>query len=298
MISTRTVFVVGAGASVPYGLPTGSGLLDAAKNIDPSSATGMVLVEGPPDWQTRKANLQHFLAIARQYDGPSIDALLEDRPPLRQMGHEIIAALMGPWADEARKSRAQEKVSEEDDWILYLARKMRTDARTWERFCENPVSFVTFNFDTVIEEELAKALQGFYGQAADVNRLPKVIHVHGRLPTFSGLTQRWVMEAARVIKVVHDELDQSAVAAAQAQIQAADVVCFLGMSYQKPNMDTLDSIEFRNSTKVREYFGTTCGLSVNEIRHASRWFPPAPISTVFGPEKCRDFLAQHHVLRW
>ena len=295
MIKTRTVFVVGAGASVPYGLPSGVDLLEAARNLDPSGETGIILCQGLPSWEMRKANLLHFTAAVKRYRGPSIDAFLEDWPAFREIGHEVIAALMGPLADEARKSRAEKRVKLEDDWLNYLTQKMRIDAGTWERFCENPITFVTFNFDTVIEEEMSEALHSFYGQVADVNRLPQVIHVHGRLPTYRGLTQRWVADAAQQLKVVHDELDPVAVEEAQDAIKAAEVVCFLGMSYQAANLQTIDSPWIREPTKRREYFGTAYKLPKNEERHAKRWFPVTP---VFGPEGCREFLSHHNVLRW
>jgi len=295
MINTRTVFVVGAGASVPYFLPSGAELLDAAKNIQGNAETCAVLMDGLPDLITRRANLRNFIDAIKRYRGPSIDCFLEDWPAFRQIGHEVIAALMGPWSNHARLKRIADGVPPEDDWLLYLARKMRDGAKTWERFCDNPITFVTFNFDTVIEEELSETFKGFYGPAADVNRLPEVIHVHGRLPTFGELTQRWIADAALRVKVIHDELDQSVVESARNAIRTADVVCFLGMSYQTPNMDTIDSLALRQLAKQPEFFGTTFRLPRVERERALRWFPAKPD---FGDKGCREFLAEHSVLRW
>ena len=134
-----------------------------------------------------------FIEAITAYRGDSIDAFLEDRKQFRVIGHEVIAALMGE-AVRGRHNWNPGNVDPDEDWIGYLVGRMRSGAAgDPEGFClGNKIKFVTFNFDTVIEDTLASYLQSFYGSPGPA-ALPEVIHVHGTLPYLPGtVTQEWI----------------------------------------------------------------------------------------------------------
>jgi hypothetical protein len=256
MITTPTTFVIGAGASKPYGLPLGYDLLLGARNLTPDSPLYQALIDGP-DVSVRIQKLNSFREAARQYPGRSIDALLEDQHDHREIGHEVIAGLMNIAISRARAKAAAYSVNAEEDWISYLVDKMRGGARgKAAHFCEmNAVQFVTFNFDSVLEERLRAAVRGLYGTTEGLV-LPPIIHVHGTLPDFS-LVRAEIRFAAKEIRVIQDELDPAAVASAREALQWAEVICFLGFSYHPDNLQTLNVPGiFRRSTTMPQVFGS------------------------------------------
>ena len=76
------------------------------------------------------------------------------------IGRLVMAILMGEAVTAARKHPVQD----DEDWLAYLIERMLRGAPTAQRFVEgnSGVGFVTFNFDTVIEDRLRKELQAVY----------------------------------------------------------------------------------------------------------------------------------------
>ncbi len=73
MITRKTVFVVGAGGSMPYGLPSGASLLNAAKSIDPEMLRTKIL-QNAELYEARS-----FCTTVSNSQSDSLDALLEHR---------------------------------------------------------------------------------------------------------------------------------------------------------------------------------------------------------------------------
>src|SRR5947208_1187998 len=86
MIKKYTVFILGAGASKPYGYPTGPELI--AKMLNLKDEVARVIQEcgtGADQWRAFQDSL-------RKSSQGSIDAFLERRPDLRGIGKLLIAA--------------------------------------------------------------------------------------------------------------------------------------------------------------------------------------------------------------
>src|SRR5271166_6984854 len=97
MISKRTVFLLGAGANVPYGFSTGGQLLDKIRGVDVRALMG-------------KAGQQVTQAQCREFDHAiadnmlsSIDALLEHRQDLWAVGKRVMATKL--YQEEAQATR-------------------------------------------------------------------------------------------------------------------------------------------------------------------------------------------------
>ena len=218
MILTPTTFVIGAGASCPYGLPTGTQLRDHARQLNPDAAVYSLLLFGN---SITAMQLNNFLDDLRQHTAPSIDSYLETRLTNRdtmRIGKRVIAALMGDLVSKVR----DKTTCEQDDWLGYVFERMREGAPTPEKFVEmNRVRFVTFNFDTLIESRFERFMYSTFGQTP--SNLPPVIHVHGELPPvpenpwrldelgrFNPSWVSWLSQAASKINVVLDDIDEAA----------------------------------------------------------------------------------------
>ena len=86
MIRTPTVLVLGAGASMPYGFPSGQGLKE---NIISFGAEVHKRIEHLP--RCTQERFQEFQRELRYSSQSSVDAFLEHRPELVPLGKALIA---------------------------------------------------------------------------------------------------------------------------------------------------------------------------------------------------------------
>lgn len=258
MIRTRTTFVVGAGASHSYGLPTAAGLKEIATALDLQREIGQLLMRHAMPRIDRN-RLHEFLDDLRDHPAPSIDVYLENRhhydPTAMPIGKALIAALMA----QQILNNTERLNRQEDDWLGYVIDRMREGAPTWQAFDEGNanVRFVTFNFDSMIEERLQRDIKRTHPRAPDdeVARAVArwVIHVHGRLPPapatplhddpmngFDREWQQWIVDAAPTITVVLEEIDPEKLRDAREAVRRANILCFLGFAYAPENLQRLD----------------------------------------------------------
>src|SRR3972149_10553274 len=98
MISKPTVLVLGAGASVPFGYPTGRDLLldvcERMRSGHPVLRDILIRKDIPLD---QAGALAMLLAQSMQ---PSVDAFLENRPEYMQVGRIAIAWSLIPREDQ------------------------------------------------------------------------------------------------------------------------------------------------------------------------------------------------------
>lgn len=142
MISKPTVFILGAGASKPYGYPLGWELRERILALPDDCELFPKLDHAPNEF------IQFKKALAES-PAESIDAFLEHRDEFTRIGKHAIAA-------ELLKCEQRERLYDpgnEDDWYRYLFNRMTAGVR-FDHFLQNEVSFVTFNYDRSLEEYL------------------------------------------------------------------------------------------------------------------------------------------------
>ena len=175
MIGVPTTFVIGAGASAPYGLPLGLVLHKTAKNLDPHDVAYELLLAQ----KISAHKLNDLLTDLKDHPASSIDAFLrtrKERPDVMRIGKSMIACLMGLAVGK------KAGIAREGGWLGYVIDRMM-DGRvsSWQDLSEgNNVNFVTFNFDSLIEQRLTSVLKHIWPEAT-LDTIP-VIQVHGRLP--------------------------------------------------------------------------------------------------------------------
>jgi hypothetical protein len=112
----------------------------------------------------------------------------------------------------------------------------------------------------------------------------------------------WLESAAAAIHVVLDQIERSTLDAAGRLIDQADVLCFLGFAFAKPNFKRL-GLPDRLSNRSVLLFGTTTGERDGFRERVTDYFRQAPSSVALhitlGPtsSNCCDLLHDYYVLR-
>ncbi len=228
-------------------------------------------------------------------------------PDTVRIGKAVIACLMG---DAIRTPSAGD---EEDKWFGEIFAQMREGCATYAAFVKsNTVRFVTFNFDSLIEDKLADRVRGTFNDApsgdleTELAKAIPVIHVHGRLPEppklpicpLSGTASQdwidWLQRAAPVVNVISDSLQGDALADARAAIDEAAIVCFLGFAYEQTNLQRLDVKETIRENKPDDpkhqwVFGSAFKIAPSRRFVIERRLKER-IQLGNQNEKCRTFL--------
>lgn len=254
MIQKPTAFVLGAGASMEFDFPSGYALtqmLAAPAWDDGLSGTlqSLVALGYPHD------RLLEFSKALRLSGCMSVDAFLEHRPDLREIGKAAIAAALIPF---------------EKPFALFSERRAGPTLYSliWQsmnakpsHFHQNKAHFITFNYDRSLEEYLHTAIRNLYNlpelEAREVVSRVDIKHVHGSLghhPTrvlddanaqarhYQPQVDRASVElAASAIRIIHEALDEDdAFAAAKETLASVDRIVFLGFGYDPTNVRRLD----------------------------------------------------------
>jgi hypothetical protein len=145
MIKKKTVLVLGAGASMPYGLPSGYELMKEILDGIPSEDSALFrrlrdLGNDPSDIKLFHENLLHS-------DQPSVDAFLEHWPKFVEMGKQAIAICLIP--KESKSQFPFRSIQKGDSWYQYLIGKLSVSCP--DEFTKNKLAIVTFNYDRSIE---------------------------------------------------------------------------------------------------------------------------------------------------
>jgi len=278
MISLRTVFVLGAGANVPYGFSTGGGLIDKIRGADPQSRMGQA------GEQISRRESEAFRIAMMDNLLPSIDAMLEHRRDLVSVGKRMMATILYEQEAAARPNAFSE------DWMSLVFEKMSADAPSLEAFATNPVSFITFNYDRYLEHRFICGLVARYSVdprvawAAIRHMFTHLYGSLGELPeqvaagagngiplgapeTEDTYTLGLALAAAEnMIMIVHDaEQPPQSFATALQRFQTAQQCLFLGFGFGKKNVERLQTVRIPDETAV---FCTTYDMTSAEIQHA------------------------------
>ncbi len=264
MITKDILFVLGAGASYPYGFPLGGTLLDQICDFcsNANNPRAKVLIDAG-----HKLPVMQQFARSLRYSGiPSIDSFLELRPEYHELGKAAIAAAL----IQCENPASFENVKSEEHWYRLLWGKMFVPK---EELSKNRCSFVTFNYDRSLEFYLHRAMVNSYGVSPDAGldllRSIPIVHVHGTLGSFFAgdedhrvyapdLNVEQVTNCSRSIRVFHEDAGDDAVAQRMEELfESCRFVCFLGFGYHQANLERLG---FMGSLGNKTVFGSACGM--------------------------------------
>jgi hypothetical protein len=238
MITNRIVLVLGAGASFPYKFPLGVELVRRIREKLPRDFIQFEFAE---------SQAEQFLQALKDADPLSVDAFLEHRPTFVPIGKTAIAAEL---------ISCESPTGLTGDWYQYLLEKMISPL---DKFADNRLSVITFNYDRSFEQYLFRTLSARYGKTSReiaflLEKIP-ILHPHGQLgylpwqekgaeatrPYENVVNDESVKIAAEGIKIVSDaELERSKdFQTARDWMQKAEAVFVLGFAYHRENMKRL-----------------------------------------------------------
>lgn len=277
MIKTKTVFILGAGASIPYGFPSGAEL------------RRMLCVpithdykKGDVDWigsiaklGINEADSRRFAEAFLKSGVASIDAFLSRRHEFEEIGKAAIAAILCAREDPTELHR----IDNEDDWYFYLWNALVAGVHKCEDLASNQVRFVSFNYDRSLEHFLIQSCQETFGVAYQVAvkalKPLRVIHVYGMLggldqnrefgnrPYETKIGALELSVAAKGIKIIPESRDDAPeFVVARELFEWAEQICILGFGFDPLNVSRLD---FKSVFKSRQSAGNPIRVVVSTL---------------------------------
>jgi hypothetical protein len=266
-IDKRTVLVLGAGASKPYGYPLGSELKNMLQDVSHFSH----LIQKN---QYSRRDITAFCQAFMLSGMPSIDAFLSrrgsdklfDGPTIEEIGKVGISLAIRRSVTyeslfqkrERAGSNAGKSIDWEDHWYAYLW-GMLTDGvkpSNLSDFNKHKLSIVTFNYDHSLEHFLYTAMRNAYhiGENAAAELLSEIpfIHVYGSLsgnpfsdsyPYSFDLNRHdnFLEDDLKQITVIDEDRENGLATFDQAYkiLESAERICFLGFGYDPMNVARL-----------------------------------------------------------
>lgn len=278
VILRPTVLVLGAGASACFGFPTGYQLFEQVASDPGGGRDGTIALElvqrGYDPNQVRS-----FVRALRHSGLTSVDSFLEHRPEFLEVGKAAIARALIPC--EAHTALYERRTG--PSWYDYLYARL---AAPPDRFAENKLSVLTFNYDRSFEYYLFTALSNTHNlserdAAALVEKLP-IVHLYGQLGTLRELdgvgrgyrpdveTDSIKVAAAGIRIITEPERDDARFKQAWELLSTAETIRFLGFGYDPTNIERLrKNAHFR----TKNFFGSALGLSQREKEATARLMP-------------------------
>lgn len=305
MITKNTLFILGAGASAPFGYPTGQKLREIIlKNLSyPPHSENTKRYDLFNELGFNEKKISKFIEAFLKSTLYSIDAFLEKRPEFLEMGKVAIADALIPYEIENRL------FSINGDWYGYLFNRLVPKC-AFEIFAENKISFVTFNYDRSLEHYLFSSLLYTYGKSPEeviavMNKI-KIIHMYGQLdylpwqkengqPYDARRGQRagHLKSSAEAIRIVHEDVDinrNEVFKEAHKLIKDAKNVYFLGFGYYEMNLDRLKIKDFIYDRNIR---GTSLELELSKKQDVDSYFSgPGRVCIRRRDINCMEFLQE------
>ncbi|MCH8247881.1 MAG: hypothetical protein IH951_15960 [Bacteroidetes bacterium] len=298
MIRTNNVvLILGAGASYPYGFPTGERLVDLMTNVDDIKLAQFMR-------HVRHFSEHHIKEFCEDLGNSglsSIDRFLQRRQDYSAVGKSMIAFMLMKF-ESAKNLRG----SAEGRWYRYLYNDI-INALTLEEFANNHLNIITYNYDRSLEKFFFDALKsGFHLTDPDAAKwaasIP-IVHVHGSfgpLPWMGNDARQYsddydqIEAAKKRLHIVSDDIEESGVMDECGRLlDRASHVVFLGFGYDPVNVDRL---QLQDRCANAQFVGTRYDMTESEIRIVNQ--------TQFAPQNlrfswegrdvdCLSFLRQH-----
>jgi hypothetical protein len=278
MIKTKTLFILGAGASVPYGYPTSVELRNtiiSGWHNPEISRFWEQYDEGP---NTSKKTMIEFLEEFKQSGVYSIDSFLEKRPEFMNIGKIIIAWYIIRCEDDNRLRNS------ENNWYMYLFSRIKD---SFEKLDQNKISFITFNYDRSLEQFLFEAIRSLFNKkpdecAAKIANIP-IVHLYGQLDLLPWQDENGKVYSPRAdiddrlwlapknIKLISDERNiekSEEFKKAYDLIRNADRIYFLGFGFDEDNLKRLKISRMQN----KKIISTALGLEQSKLQWLQKNF--------------------------
>jgi hypothetical protein len=283
MIADKTVFILGAGASKPYGFPTA---LELRKDIiytfvDKYKKKIAEHNNIPIDKIPFPSGITELINQFKLSSTKSIDLFLSRNEKYYDLGKEIIAFLIAQYES---KSKFREDVDNPaEDWYFEMFDLLTKEIYDPEKLVSlinlNKVSFITFNYDRSLEHFLYTSFFNSFStkrnELRQIMPMFKFIHLYGKLaplpwenlgPSYQYADEDYfehLDEYMENIKIIFEDR-KDGMEDAKNEILAAARIFFLGFGYSDEN---LAALEFSSLlTENHWIYGTAMGSTEVERR--------------------------------
>lgn len=290
MITRQTVFVLGAGASFPYGFPTGEGLVNSIISLAITDRTHDAFLDNG----CTERDVKRFAQDLADSDAPSVDAFLEHRPDFLKIGKLAISLSLIPKELDVtltrnyRQTHARGKMC----WYHYLWNSM---AAQKDEFGSNQVSFVTMNYDRSLERYFFLRLRAKHQYSTDdecFNELHKIrfVHVYGSLGDEQFVQDPFnretpssedVQRSSDRLRIIHEETTEAPyLTEAIELLRYAETICFLGYGFHRLNnqrlglldLDKEDEEHKNRGKKTRRWYASRYAITNVEFNRITVGF--------------------------
>ena len=310
-----TLFILGAGASKPYGLPLGSELVDLVKSkirkLEPHP-NSLAARNGLPD-HVLKSRLEDACSRLDNSRPPSIDAYLRDTKC--QYTRQAMASILLEFEQAAFRNK---KPPTEDclSWLYHYRLARQPDA-----FCSNSLAFASFNYDRLPLGILTQIMSSNFDKRAQnclehINTPPdglptRFLHIHGCLePALEGNPGGTIAEMRQIapnrhhhteicksISLIYDD-NTSAAEQLSVYLKWAERIVVLGLGWHQEMLDFFSkAAEYNNFDNAEQLFasknfvgGTAKNLGTVSRNRVTNWSK----SIVLGDPNhgCIEFLSE------
>jgi hypothetical protein len=179
----------------------------------------------------------------------------------------------------------------DQDWYSHLFEKLTNELVKKEdycRYCENKVSFITFNYDRSLEYFLCESLLNSFngidaGKIHEQLKKHSIIHVFGQVAglEWQDIKNKYqyrvhpysvdVQKLADNLTIIYEEKENPELEEAHKLIESAKRIFFLGFGFARENLEILRIPEILSPSQ--KVFGTAYNYTEKEIIDICNNFP-------------------------
>jgi len=314
MINIPTVFILGAGASKPYGFPTG---IELNKKIcDDFLQNYSGFIKNFPAYEqttlplpvTAKELYNHFNPVI---DSQSIDLFLSrNYPKYYKIG--ILSIVYQILVSEKNSSLYSSNSQVESNWYSLLIKKITNHIKTADNFHLDltNINIITFNYDRSLEHYLFRNLMNTFSSIVDekeiireLNKL-NIVHIYGKVGKLQWQNDdittikygcdpyaEILIKAMKNIEITYSHRKNSTDDKIGNIISNSEIIYFLGFGYNEDNLKNIGFPSFLTSNK--KIYGTALGINKVEINRLNTKFKPC--RSIIEDTTCLNLLNDHFI---
>jgi hypothetical protein len=291
MIKKSAVFVLGAGASCPYGFPSGRELREQIIEHYIDDFRVYLYAKNPNESYIREMlkEEKEFIEAFRKSTTPSIDLFIaRNEKRYGIVGKRAIAfRILAAEKESSFRERAKKREQDWYEWFFVQLTEKIIKEEEFNHFNENEISVISFNYDRSMEHFLYDSLRNSFKSISSekiVEQLKKIkiCHIFNQLAYLEWQNQVDYVEyrtesknvnidkLAENIIIVHDDKDNPKLQEAHDMLSKANRVFFLGFGYANENLKTLKIPE--SLANVSFVLGTGLNLSLKDVANYESLF--------------------------
>ena len=275
------VFVLGAGASVPYGYPTGYGLREHLIEI-PNTIFNNSSIDQQLYYllnNRKPANvIAEFKSVFYNCGVNSIDLFLTNNESFDKIGKVLIAYILTQCEYISRVKDLGKQ--ENQNWMQYfynifISRAVGKDGL--DLLINKPfnMAFITFNYDRSLEYFFESSIYSLYydhfqKHPDDFLKIKEKIiihHMYGSINkpdiSYGMLAGEKALELSKHINIIHDENRKESSKKSNELLEQAEKIVFLGFGYDEYNISNL--LNDKPLSGNKKIIGSVYRMSDSEI---------------------------------